>query len=70
MASVEMKTLDHRSQVVGVVVHVMTVLGLGRATVPAPVRRDHTNAVLKEEQHTWVSQSSADSGPGWLNTIG
>jgi hypothetical protein len=44
----------HRGQVVGVVVHVVTVAGLGGASVPAPVVRDDAVAVQQEEQHLGV----------------
>ena len=50
-----------RGQVVGVVIHVVTVAGLRGAAVPAPVMGDDAVAVLQEEQHL-VSQSSAESG--------
>ena len=45
---------SHRSQVVGVVIHVVTVAGLRGASVPAPVMGDDTVAVLQEEQHLGV----------------
>ena len=50
----EIEMLRHRSQVVGVVVHVVTVAGLGRASVPAPVVGDDAVAVLEEEQQLGV----------------
>jgi hypothetical protein len=40
-----------RSQIVGVVIHVVTVAGLCGASVSAPVMGDHAVAVLQEEQH-------------------
>ena len=43
-----------RRQVVGVVVHVVTVAGLRGAAVPAPVMGDDAVAVLQEEQHLGV----------------
>ena len=43
---VEIEMRGHRSQVVGVVVHVVTVAGLSRASVPAPVMGDDAVAVL------------------------
>ena len=43
-----------RSEVVGVVVHVVTVAGLRGASVPAPVMGDDAVAVLEEEQHLGV----------------
>jgi hypothetical protein len=50
----EIEMLDHCGEVVRVVVHIVTVAGLGRATVTPAVRRDHAVAVLKEEQHLGV----------------
>ena len=52
VAEIEMRR--HRGEVVGVMVHVMTVAGLGGASVPAPVVGDHAVAVLQEEQHLRV----------------
>src|ERR1035438_2502618 len=45
---------SQRSQVVGVVVHVVTVAGLSGASVPAPVVGDDAVAVAQEEQHLVV----------------
>ena len=43
-----------RSQVVGIMVHVVAIAGLRRAAVSTPVVRDHPVAVLQEEQHLGV----------------
>ena len=51
---VEVEMGGQRSQVVGVVVHVVTVAGLRGASVPAPVMGDDAVAVLEEEQHLGV----------------
>ncbi len=42
----EIEMGGHRSQVVGVVVHVVTAAGLRGASVPTPVMGDNTVAVL------------------------
>jgi hypothetical protein len=42
------------SQVIGVMVHIVAIPGLGRATMAAPVMRDHTIALLHKEQHLIV----------------
>jgi hypothetical protein len=43
--------LGHGSQIVGVVVHVVTVTDLARASVAASIVGDHAVAVAEEEQH-------------------
>ena len=45
---------SQRSQVVGVVIHVVTAAGLRRAAVPAPVMGDDAVAVPQEEHHLGV----------------
>ena len=50
----EIEVLSHRSQVVGLMVHVVTIAGLRGAAVPAPVMGNDTLAVLQEEQHLGV----------------
>src|ERR1700759_4473476 len=50
----QVKLGRHRSQVVGVVVHVVTVAGLRGAPVSAPVMGDNPVAVMQEEQHLGV----------------
>ena len=50
----EIEMGGQRGQVVGVVVHVVTVAGLRRASVPTPVMGDDAVAVLEEEQHLGV----------------
>jgi len=50
----EIEMGSHGSQVVGVVIHVVTVAGLRGASVPAPVVGDDAVAVLQEEQHLGV----------------
>ena len=50
----EIEMRGQRGQVVGVVVHVVTVAGLGGASVAAPVMGDDAVAVLQEEQHLGV----------------
>ena len=51
---VEIKVRSHRSQIVGVVVHVMTNGSLGGSPVAAAVVRDDPVAVVEEEQHLGV----------------
>ena len=51
---VQIEVFGQRSQVVGVVVHVMAVAGLGGSAVAAPVVSDHPVAVLQEKQHLRV----------------
>ena len=63
---VEMR--GHRREVVGVVIHVMTVGHLGGAAMTAAIMRD--DAIALQEEHICASQSSADSGQPWLNTMG
>jgi hypothetical protein len=50
----QIEVLGHRGQVVGVVIHVVTIASLSGAAVPAPVVGDDTIAVLQEEQHLGV----------------
>src|SRR5439155_5883483 len=50
----EIEMGGQRSQVVGVVVHVVTVAGLRGASVSAPVMGDNAIVVLEEEQHLGV----------------
>jgi hypothetical protein len=50
----EIEMGGQRRQVVGVVVHVVTVAGLGGASVPTPVMGDHPVPPLEEEQHLGV----------------
>ena len=59
-----------RRQVVGVVIHVVAVAGLGRAAVAAPVVGDDAIARASRKNSICASQSSADSGQPWLNTMG
>ena len=51
---VEIEMFGQRGQVIGVVVHVVTIAGLRRAAVPTPVVGDHPVAVAQEEQHLGV----------------
>ncbi len=51
---VEVEVLDDRSRVGGVVIHVVAVRHLARASVAAPVDPDDPIAVLDEEQHLRV----------------
>jgi hypothetical protein len=51
---VQIEVLDHRQQVVGVVVHVVPVAGLRGAPVPAAVSGDDPVAVPQEEHHLGV----------------
>src|SRR5688500_7137787 len=44
----------HRRQVVGIMVEVVAITDLRRATMPTPVMRDHTIALCKEEQQLRV----------------
>jgi hypothetical protein len=41
----------HCSEIVRIMIHVMTVAGLGRAAVTAPVMGDNAIAAVEEEQH-------------------
>jgi hypothetical protein len=43
-----------RRQIVGVMIHVVAVGGLGRATMATPVMRDNAVAMMQEEQHLRV----------------
>src|ERR1700733_2472530 len=47
----KIKVLRHCREIVSIMVHVMAVASLGRAPVAAPVMRDHTIALIEEEQH-------------------
>ena len=58
---VEIEIRGQCGQIIGVVVHVVPIAGLRRAAVPPPVVGDNPIAVAQEE-HIWVSQSSAESG--------
>ena len=58
-----------RRQVVGIVVHVVAVGGLGGPAVAPPVVSDDAVAVLRKNI-ICASQSSAESGQPWLNTMG
>src|SRR4029453_7691296 len=40
-----------RFQIVRIMIHVVAVAGLGRATMSAPIRRDHPITFGEEEQH-------------------
>jgi hypothetical protein len=51
---VQVQMLHHRSQVVGVMVHVVPVGDRGGTPVPAPVVGDHAVAVVQEEQRLGV----------------
>ena len=51
---VEIEMGSQRGEVVGVMVHVVAVAGLGRASVPSPVVSDDAVAMLEEEQHLGV----------------
>ena len=51
---VEVEVGGQSSQIIGVVVHVMTVAGLRRAPVPTPVKSNHAVAMTQEEQHLVV----------------
>ena len=50
----QIQMLDHRREVVGIVIYVMAVAGLGGAAVAAPVMGDHAEALAEEEEHLWV----------------
>src|SRR4030095_4480387 len=50
----EVEMRGQRGQVVGVVIHVVAVIGLGGAPMTAPVVGDDAIAVLDEEQHLHV----------------
>ena len=51
---VKIEMSGHRGEIVGVVVHVVTVAGLGRPAVSPAVMGDDPVAVLEEEQHLGV----------------
>ena len=65
----QVEVLGNRREVVSIMVHVMAVAGLRRAAMPAPVMRDHTIALAKEEQHLRIPVVSR-KGPSMANTIG
>jgi hypothetical protein len=52
IAQIEM--LGHGRQIVGVVIHVVTVTDLARASVTTPIVGDHAVAAAEEEQHLVV----------------
>jgi len=67
----EIEMGGHRGQVVGIVIHVVTVAGLRGASVPAPVMGDDAVAMAAGRTGIWVSQSvRPKSGQPWLKTIG
>ena len=53
-SALEIEMCSQCSQVVGVMVHVVTVAGLRGASVPAPVMGDDAVAVPQEEQHLGI----------------
>ena len=63
--ALDVEVRRHGRQVVGVVVHVVTLAGLRRASVSTPVVREHAVAVMQKNS-ICVSQSSAESGQPWL----
>src|ERR1700733_9527046 len=50
----EIKMRGKRCQVVGVMIHVMTAVGLGGTPVSAPIVGDDAKAMLEEEHHLVV----------------
>lgn len=48
------KVIDHRSHIIGIVVHVMAIPYLARATMAAAVVRHHTKPLGREEQHLGI----------------
>ena len=50
----QIEMVGHGRQIVGVVVHVVTVADLARASVAPPIVGDHAVAVAEEEQHLVV----------------
>ena len=50
----EVEMFGERGQIVGVMIHVVAVIGLGGTAVPAPVVGDDAIALLEEEQHLSV----------------
>ena len=50
----EIKVGGQRREVIGIVIHIMAVGGLARAPVTPPIMRDHSIAVLQEEQHLCI----------------
>src|SRR5258708_4306950 len=56
-------------KVIGIVIHVVAVARLGGSAVAAPVMGHDAIAGLRKNS-ICVSQSSADSGQPWLNTMG
>ena len=54
MASLQVEMGGQSGQVIGVVVHVVTVARLRRAAMPASVMGNHAVAMAQEEQHLGV----------------
>jgi hypothetical protein len=48
---VEIERLNHRREIVGVAIHVISSRGLAGSTMAAPVMRDRAETVLYEEHH-------------------
>lgn len=48
---VQIKMLDQRRKVISVMIDIMPIGRLRRATVTSPIMRDHTKTPLQEEQH-------------------
>jgi hypothetical protein len=59
----ESQMLDHGGRVSGVVVHVVAVRHLARASVAAPIDTDDAVAMLDEEQHLGVPVVGAERPP-------
>ena len=65
----QIQRFNQQSQIVGVLVDVVTVPGLIRTAVAAAIVGDHPEPALAENS-SWLSQASADSGQPWENRIG
>ncbi len=62
--TLEVECIRQRGDIGRVGIHLVAVKGLGRASVSAPIMRDHAVAMTQEEQHLRV-QSSELSGQPW-----
>ena len=65
----QVEMLGHRREIVGVVVHVVAVARLSGPAMAAAIMGDDAIAVARKNS-ICASQSSAESGQPWLNTMG
>src|SRR5262245_60422195 len=47
----QFEMVGDRLQIVGIMIHIMSVAGLGRATVPAPIGRNDAISFAEEKKH-------------------